>query len=238
MLTTHLFNPDSLPLTCAAGFIEADSETVVRAFEKWMAGLEREQKRTTCDGELSQGLEKLLPMTWPSTRCLFWSTRSAWTLFLDNAGGDAVPTVASYLAGVLGCRGLRIVWSPHIRFKEQRGEHGAAILEVYEPDGKGGTITQRAISKVYESQWSYDIFGTPLPFERYSDAELRKRWRKELLIEYAQQLGVALNHPAFFGRSGVVYQELADWVRGVRTQTLEQAQHGMRLHEVDFSTLR
>ncbi len=38
MPTTHLFNPDFLPLTCAAGFIGADDAAMVGAFEKWMAG--------------------------------------------------------------------------------------------------------------------------------------------------------------------------------------------------------
>lgn len=227
-----LFDLEYLPLTSAAGFLQAPFDVVVGVYDGWMGILERAKSRRAISESVINGLDALLPMSWPSTRLLFWSTRSRWTLLLDNAGGDLVSTAVSYLsADVLRCRGMRVLWTPHIRFKDGRGSLGGTILDVYGPDGPPHGLI-RSISRIHESGWEFDTYGSPLPFERYSDSELKKHWSKDLLFEYARELGVELDDPNVFGESGVLYQEQAEWVKDVRVQTLEEAQYEMRLHEV------
>lgn len=227
---TTLFDPDYLPLTHAAGFLQADLSTVLAAFDAWDP--ESDYTRHALSGDFTKGLDALLPMTWGSTRILFWATRSNWTVMLDNAGGDAVPNRTSYLSEVLGCIGMRVVWSPDIRFKGKRGCYGATMWEVFGPGGRWPMGYLRTIARVREGRWTFDDSGTPFSFERYTNAELKEHWSKELLIEYAGELGVKLDDPAFFGNSGVMYQDRADWVKDVRVLTLEEAKHEMRIDEV------
>lgn len=229
-MSVTLFDPDYLPLTGCAGFLHADLRAVLAAWDAW--GSESDYNRHALSSGFVKGLNALLPMSWPSTKVLFWSAKNEWTVMLDNAGGSGVPNRTSYLSEVLGCTGMRVVCSPDIRFRDKRGSYGAIMLDVFGPQGRGPMKYVRTIEKLREGGWTFDASGTPFAFEHYTDEELKKHWSKELLIQYTRALGVELDDPGFFGTSGVLYEEQAEWAKNVRVLTLEEAKHEARMDEV------
>jgi len=193
-----LYNNLFAPITSEFGFLECDVETGSNAFYEWKTRILRPYGQTVEMKSITKGpmdviLRLLLPLTDMHIRSLFIPTHGSWTAYFDNGWRGADPSsVISYLAELVGCRGLRVVWTPHT-LKGRKGQLGAVVLEVY---GRPNPILniERSITLIHDGyKWDFETGGEPLPFEdteRYKAHRKTDRFTPEMLDAYLKELGI------------------------------------------------
>ena len=120
---------------CEIGFLEADFQAVIAAFSSWQQDLLNRRGNTLITSPLrsagiSASLSSLFPLTTVEPRrFLVTPTSSRWVALFDNSypHPDVSGTV-SYLARVIGCRGVRATLVP-----EGGDQLPARIFELYGP---------------------------------------------------------------------------------------------------------
>lgn len=190
------------PITSSIGFIEADFNQAVTAFENWQREIKEplgiKTERLIIDKDLEQSIKKLLPLCIGGmTRYLFLPTHSDWVGFIDNGHRGTDPSAIRYMATRLNCRTLWVVTIPHTYSKvgkQWKGRQGALIFELYGPEYTDLLNTLRSIrlQNIY-GKWEWVNEGTPLSFEdldRYNAKQLLKRLDLELITEYLNCLGL------------------------------------------------
>jgi hypothetical protein len=198
-----LFDDRLAPITSEIGFIEAPAAVAAATFVEWQRRIHEPLGRSLTERPISAPLEDVLLSLVPLTsvhalRFLFVPTQSRWTAFFDSGyrGTDAFSTI-SWLAGKLGCHGLRIVAVPDTiegEFKGARGRYGGLSLCVYGPDRTHFLNYVRTIGLIHDGdRWSFDQTGTPFPFENlaaYGARRKRDRFTFEMLEHYLAELGL------------------------------------------------
>jgi hypothetical protein len=196
------------PVTSDMGFLETSAERAVHAFAAWQGELMEPRGITVVvqpvSGTLEQVLSSLLPLNNAERRrYLFMPTRSAWTAYLDNgwAGPDAM-NIVSYMARILGCRGLRVAAVPHT-LKKDKGRYGIIALDMYGPQEKAWLNNSvRAVSASNDGgRWVFDEFGEPFPFEKveqYKARRVRDRFTFDMLKDYLRHLGLSPFEEGFY----------------------------------------
>jgi hypothetical protein len=178
LTSSQLLDDQFAPITSEIGFLECDSKVAAEFFVSWQEPIQadRDVRLVTREvvGELPTLLKHLLPLTSvEARRYLFLPTAGRWTAFFDNGwrGTDAF-SVVSYLASLIGCRGIRSVSIPHTIRKTASGEvgrFGATMLEVYSADASECSFLniRRSISASNDGgRWRFDTGGDPLEFEQ------------------------------------------------------------------------
>jgi hypothetical protein len=203
------------PITNEIGFLECNRERVVSFFVGWQDSVVLPATGRTAvvrgvSGNLETVLAALLPLTTPRPiRYLFVPTQSEWTAYFNNfrLGTDNSPT--SHMARSLGCRGLRIVATPHTMRKqgaEHRGRWGATMLEIYAPREVKIHNTLRALYAANDGgRWVFGADGEVQPFEHvaaYAQARIRDRFTPEMLRDYCEALGVRPFDDSFYMPDG------------------------------------
>jgi hypothetical protein len=132
------------PITNEIGFLELPRAQAVESCSGWQRSIQeplgRSVAKTSVNGTLEEVLCSLLPLvSVVSSRALFVPTVSSWTAFFSNGwrGTDAFPPM-SYLARMVGCRGLRVVAvrdTMDAAPAKPASRYGALILELYGPRG-------------------------------------------------------------------------------------------------------
>lgn len=194
------------PITSRIGFFEADHERTVQEFLAWYTPLAEgwgdTLARREIAGPLPHALEALLPLTIPDIkRFLFVPTADKWTAHFNSSrlGSDVVGPL-DVVGFRLGCRTLRISAIPDSlgtktdRMKGSRGRYGSSIFDL----GAAGSYNQnqsvRSICAMNDGgRWSFDTYGTPLPFEEPEAYKARRkpdRFPFELLDKYCRALGI------------------------------------------------
>lgn len=224
------------PITSEIGFLEVDCDKAATAYVEWQAAVGAATAVTVRTERvpvhsLEEALLRLLPLASVlPTRALFVPTKGRWTAYFENAlrGGD--PTaVVSYLAKLLGCRGLRAVAVPNtITTQGARGRYGATILEIYGPEDGVFLNYVRSVGAVNDGgKWEFVASGTPQPFEEptnYKARTIRNRFTPEMLERYVQALGVDAFNEGFYGPAVATLVEKAGALpAGVREYSLEEA---------------
>ncbi|HZH76450.1 MAG TPA: hypothetical protein VEY88_10470 [Archangium sp.] len=223
------------PVTSDMGFLETDAERAARAFSSWQGGLVAPDGMTVevrpVAGSLEQVLSTLLPLTdGEKRRHLFIPTRSAWTAYFDNGyrGTDAV-SVMSYLAQLMGCRGMRVGAVPHT-FRKDKGRYGVVALELYGPRQTDWLNYLRTLYAMNDGgRWVFGQSGEPLPFEkleRYQARKVRDRFTFEMLEEYLHHLGLSPFQEDFYlpqGTSAWLVEKTGSFVPAQKEYTLAQA---------------
>ena len=199
------------PMTSEIGFLEKDPLSCAEAFIKWQSPLHEDRGVSfdlqSVNGDLVMVLHALLPLTdIEARRYLFLPTASQWTACFDNgwSGGDPA-SVVSYLAGSMGCRGIRAVCVPHTirrHSNSREGRYGAVILEVYKGTDPLEGNTQRSIYAANDGgRWVFGAHGEELEFERpeaYRARRARDRFTPGMLGEYLGTLGIDLFSDGFY----------------------------------------
>jgi hypothetical protein len=194
------------PITSEVGFFEADLERTVEEFLGWYTSLANgwgeTLTRREVAGDLPSTLDTLPPLTGGDIRrFLFVPTASRWTALFNNlrTGTDVTGPLA-VVGFRLGCRTLRVCAVPDSlgtkseKQKDRRGRYGASIFELGAPAANNQNKTIRSICAMNDGgRWSFDIFGTPLPFEELEAYQARRkpeRFPLELLDKYCRALGI------------------------------------------------
>ena len=189
------------PVTSEVGFLETDAERAAQAFARWQSGLveprgmRMEMRPVT--GSLEHVLSSLLPLSGPEgLRQLFIPTRGRWAAYIENGwtGTDAT-TAVSYMAEVLGCRGLRVVAVPHTHRKGKGGRYGAVMLDVFGSTPTLGINYLRALGASNDGgRWVFDESGQPFAFEqveKYQEKRVKDRFTFDMLRDYLRHLGLS-----------------------------------------------
>lgn len=204
-----LFDDELAPLTSHLCFIEADFESVVDEYLRWMSPILRRShlRRKVLNENFRDTLLRLLPITVPvDVRNLFIPTKSKWTAFFDNGlqGTDRSPV--SVLAKRLCCRGIYSTAVPHTFpsriTRETRGRFGATIMEIFGQDGE----YVRAINCANDGgKWVFEESGEPYEFEDlelYKARRIRDRFTPEILERYLKNFGIDVFNEDFYLESG------------------------------------
>lgn len=203
-MTKELYEGRFSPLTSEVGFLQCDAKTATEAFFNWQKriqsprGVEVEVKAVSCES-LGHLLPKLLPLTSVERRrMVFVSTRGSWCAYFDNGwrGADAYSTI-SYLAEVIGCRGVRAVYVPHSLDSQEGvkpGRYGAVVLEIFAANKTDFVNTERSVTVAFDGKkWAFSEAGLQQPFERiseYANRSVRTRFTERMLEEYLVALGI------------------------------------------------
>ena len=179
-----LFDDRYAPLTTEIGALECDLDRSVAAYLSWERGLDRNMPVTFAardiPGGLAAGLQGLLPLSvGMRRRFLFVSTTSSWTAYFDNGhqGADAFPPM-SYLATVLGCRGLKTYALENTR-RGRLGRYGGLSFELYGPVGNPMNYVRSVGLANDGGRWTFHQYGEPLPgeaTEQYAAAKKKDRF--------------------------------------------------------------
>jgi hypothetical protein len=183
-----LFDDRYAPTTDHFAFIEADAPYIAEKFLSWRQQLPHRRGRVTST-ELPDSfptiLDRLLPLTvgW-SARYLMVPTGSRWTAFFDSShqGTDwsAPAAIARHCLGVRCLYVCCVVQPPR--------QHGAVQLWLEGPGGEGPLHVIRTIAAVNDDGWTWDLSGTPQPFEEpenYTARRKRDRFTPEMLARTA-----------------------------------------------------
>jgi hypothetical protein len=199
-----LFGGRLAPITSTVGFLEAPLADAVRTFVEWQRSIYEPKGISVTHRPVTGGLEEVLLSLLPLTsvlprRYLFVPTASPWAAFFDNGhGGTDAFSAMSYLAQLLGCRGMRVTAIPDTiegEFEGARGQYGGLVLEVYGPRKTHFLNYVRSVSLVNDGgSWDFSLGGTPFPFEdvsQYSARRKKDRFTFEMLERYLSELGLS-----------------------------------------------
>ena len=223
------------PITSDMGFLESDAKRAAQALSSWQGGLLASEGVTVevrpVAGSLEQVLSALLPLTdGEKQRHLFIPTRSAWTAYFDNGyrGTDAVSAM-SYLAQMLGCRGMRVGTVPHT-LRKDKGRYGIIALEVYGPRQTEWLNYLRTLYAMNDGgRWVFGQSGEPFPFEkleRYQARKVRDRFTFDMLEEYLHHLGLSPFREDFYlpqGAPAWLVEKTGPVISAQKEYTLAQA---------------
>jgi hypothetical protein len=187
-----LARKDLLPLTKEFGLIRAPLDQVVPAFVDWIRRHTLASTHTRqLTGDVKAAILALLPITTPvSTRHLWLSSRSDWSVYMDNGRlGTNASNVAPVLSSLCRTTAVRAHASEQERGPDGRiMRYGGAIFEMYDL----GKPTRTIFSVNDGGRWRFGESGKALPFEepeRYASRAVRERFTHEMLGRYMGHLG-------------------------------------------------
>lgn len=205
---SELYNGCFFPLTKEIGFLECDLATAADAFTNWQKDIQAKRGvEVVCTPESQESLKKILPTLLPLTsverrRHLFIETKGIWTAYIDNGwrGTDAFAPI-SYLAQAIGCRGLRVCYTPH-----SSNRFGSVMLEIYSAETQPDfSNTIRSIAVLYDgSRWEFHVNGTVQNFEQteqYKNRLIKNRFTAKMLDAYLKELGIFFFDEQFYDAS-------------------------------------
>ncbi len=190
------------PITFRFGFVECPFHRFADAFASWQKELDVKFGTTTemahFSAPLSAALLRLDPLTTPLDRYLLVETQSEWTaIFSNGLRVNDVFSPVSYLAKVLGCRGLEISCTPDrsaVPRKDIVRPYGATTFSLYGPQKTDWLNGIRRISAYNEGDhWVFEAEGEIQPYEKAENYQKRKivdRFTPELLEAYCRALGI------------------------------------------------
>lgn len=218
-----LFANQFAPTTFVIGFLERDLERIVNVDTNWRSTIGNFSFRPVA-GDLSAMLRELEPLSGPKKRALWVETKSAWTAYFDNFIGGSYPYgPISYLSRLLSCRGLTISCCPDIEGQS----YGQTRFDLWGQEPVDAFNCTRSVGATHDGdRWSWDVGGQPLPFEKtdsYSRKRIKDRFPSELANAYCLAVGVNPYDENFYGRAGVLVENLMIPASKCRTETYAQA---------------
>jgi len=135
-----------------------------------------------------------------------------WTAYMNNfrSGGDP-SSAAPYLAQSMNIECFTATHAPR-----HGPGHAQTGLSIIGPSGRPPLMGVRSITAHAEDgRWSWHLYGEQQPFEkvdRYSERMIRKRFDRDLLVEYLAAVGIRADDEDFYGRGALVV-EIVDYKR-------------------------
>jgi hypothetical protein len=195
---SKLFDGQYDPITFGVGLLECDIDQVVADRLRWMTSVGTPVRATWFNDSLESMLLRLLPLAYIGTKELWVSTATGGTARFDNCsrGPDNSPPI-SVLALRLKCRGIDVTSVPDIPkvpATGERGTWGVESLTVYAPHNTTFLNIERLIqlSRDDAGGWTFENDGEQYPFEdavKYMAKRKRERFTREMLLQYAIELG-------------------------------------------------
>lgn len=201
-----LLNEQYAPLTYQIGFLEADFETVSRAYLNWRKALQPELKTFSADESLASALVQLEPLTTPSTKELLISTRSRWTAFFSNGLRSCDPeSPIGHLCTLIPCKGVVVHCvrdRSTVTDREALRVYGAVSFTLFSPYATEWLNQERYICAMNDGgKWVFLVQGEPQWFEhpeQYTAREISQRFTPAVLEEYCLALGIRLFDDSFY----------------------------------------
>lgn len=199
------------PITFRFGFVDCPFPRFSDAFVSWRKKLDAKfgthAEMTHFSAPLDVALLRLEPLTDPQDRYLLAETRSDWSaIFANGLRINDVFSPVSYLAEVLGCRGLEVSCTPDrsaVPTKDIIRPYGATTFSLYGPQKTDWLNRIRRISAHNEGDhWVFQAEGEIQPYERVEQYKKRKiadRFTPVMLESYCGALGIELFNPGFYG---------------------------------------
>jgi hypothetical protein len=208
------------PIGWDIGLIGAPLETTLARLVQWRKTLGRRLSTQRPVGRYPECLYLLAPLEALWKRELLIQAGD-WTVYLNNSinGGDSFPAT-SMLGNYLRCRSIVAIHQPMTPVG-----HASTQLQLFGPEGEPPLLYIRTIAAHAEDgRWSWDVSGSPLPFE---DTELyerrlkKERFTRETLMRYLTALtGLDLDDDRAFGEAALVTQRA---LRQGRVESLQEA---------------
>lgn len=243
-----LLNDSYAPITSEIGFIKCPASTVVKAFVEWQSKIYADSERrlkiesSQFYGDLSQALDKLLPITSPERqRQLFIQTAGDWTAYFDNGklGTDSAPVVST-LCRKLGCEGVRAAHIPHTLDEEEgtkKGQYGATIFEIYGPQQTDFLNIVRSVCLGYDGgRWSFSATGTEQSFESvdvYKSKLMKDRFTPEMLNSYLQAMGINMFDASYYESNDGCYlvEKIGATLSNMKSFSLKEIRQSLGLNQ-------
>lgn len=177
-----------------AGALKADFIACVDACRTWLLSIAKESVKVEVFSEVKSALESLHPYQNGPSKVLFFQTKGAWTLIVDNRPLYPDPTSAvSVLTKKINCQGL--VYANIPDKKDESGTqilYGAVQLELFSDVDTDFLNYRRTISVAHaERGWRFDANGEVQPFEEtmcYNLARIQDRFNAKMLISYLKRM--------------------------------------------------
>ncbi|MDP9281919.1 MAG: hypothetical protein M3P38_07460 [Chloroflexota bacterium] len=208
-----LLSEQYAPITSSIGFLRLDPDKAVAALMGWRTGLgldPRKEERPEGFPACLHALEPLVGGGYP--RELFVATNGPWTAYFDCglSGTDPMPPM-SFLAREVGCDGLAVTATPHIRVAGAVRRYGSVQFELYGPHQTHFINFVRTIEVANDDGWHFHVSGEPQPFEdqmAYTRTRVRDRFTSQMLADYCSALGIDVFNPAAYGPRAVLVRSL------------------------------
>jgi hypothetical protein len=194
-----LLNGDLWPLTGHYAFLDAPQASVVEVLGGWRRGLGTLVSVEPVAGSLRGLLTGLEPLGLGHLE-LVLPTESAWTSYFSNARTGADEAPVGYLARVLHCRALYLIWWPVRGFEALRFQ----LLADHPTDFLNHERTV-AVQRDDRGRLVFTAIGPVQPYERtaaYRARRIPSRLTPDRLDEYARALGIRPFDEAFYGPAG------------------------------------
>jgi hypothetical protein len=150
-------------------------------------------------------LAALLPLASPWTTELV-VPHGDWTMYVNNqvGGGDPGPAT-TWIANHLGAR-----WVVATHHPLSPSGNASTALWLGGPGGEPPLGEVRTVAAVAEDgRWSWHASGPVQPYERadaYASASVPDRLTREMLVEYLEALGIAVDDAGRYGAASVIRQ--------------------------------
>lgn len=219
------------PITSKIGFLESSLEEASRATVRWRRSLAEEVAARSVDGELSDVLPLLEPLSAGARPRELLVSVGAWTAYFDNSlrGTDAVSAI-SHLSRDLRCTGVAVASVPHQLGQAGvvNGRMGSVQFEMFGPIETSFLNYVRTLSTSFDGRrWRFDATGTEQTFEEtatYDNRRVRDRFTSAMLERYCQSLGIDVFKPSAYGPSGVLIESPVSLPSNGNVMSLLEAQ--------------
>ncbi len=133
-------------------------------------------------------------------------TRNSWTAHVDNDILGSYPQSKLYvLAERLRIRTVSFVFDSISAANLTKRPYGILFLCI---DGRdGGKAKERSVTLVKDSSWEFYVYGDSLEFEQieaYEERLKKNRLTPQMLINYANSLGIDIESPDYYRISDAV----------------------------------
>ena len=197
------------PAGVTTGFLRASFVDVLGHLTGWRRSL----GQTVSEQQIgfSDLVAALEPFEAPWTREALFDC-GEWTAYMNNARSGGDPSAAApYLATSLGIECFTATHAPR-----HGPGHAQTSLQIFGPTGLPPLMGVRTITAHSEDgRWTWDLYGQEQSFERvdrYRDRMIRKRFDRQLLMEYLAAVGIRADDEDFYGQGALVVQ-IADYKR-------------------------
>ena len=217
------------PVTYDLAFFKGNYQYVADCYKNWASNIESPRNLKCKEVHISEDnlFETLLPLQFAETKIVFVQCKNGWTVMLRNSPKMQDYTTIMwnmekkyFLDGVL-VRYIPNIYPPknYKDFDNYRESHGDIFFGYYNGSGEKlcGKTGRRIIhlSRQGLRKWYFQAAGQPpFSFEDtnvYENRKVADRFSPELMLQYAQHLGIDPYNPSFYTGPALICVVEASW---------------------------
>lgn len=199
----------STQLTEGIGFLRAPMDRVVCFMSDWLVP-QGQHPAERFRADVESALARMRPF-WGTSAILVVATQNEWTgVFCGEKSGVEIEKYVAYPSREIPCEGVRFLYRRHsYNPATQEGRLGVVQWQMYEPRETYFLNYGRAVSLARDvDRWIFETSYKPLPFEhldRYKARNPRDRFTFEMMMEYAEALGIRPFSPDFYREECAIF---------------------------------